>query len=742
MKRPRKLRKVDNKGMAMVLVIVAIALVTLLVSVLLSVSLLNYQMKVTEKKSKDNFYSAEVALDQIHAGLQQVVSDAIDAAYMNAMQKYGSPIITEPQRVLDFRNTYITSVKGELQVSGDDTMYYVGRPGEAEGDYESTTGLYKAGLLRFLDKELAACVKNGTLVISCQETTGAMTTTIDGVMLKKLRVGYTDPDGYYSEIQTDIRIGFPNIELREAVVLPNVFEYAFIADDGVVFDKAANAKVKDNLYAGPNGVLVQNNSGVDFEDVEYLVSKGNLTIDKSNMSFTGDSMWVKGIDVIGADSMGTRSASRNLLVDGDIYVADDLTVSKYNTSLKLSGNYYGYGGKDGAAQQSAMVLNSANTGLDLTGLEDLMLCGNAYISGKNSIVSGGSDILLGTSLAMKTDQIVFLAPAECLGTKDGVLVGGKNPMTESEYNTWVASAEGYKKLDTSVYTKLLNKPLSVYGITDDSFHTIFRNVGGENICYVFLKFENREYADMYYRDYMQAAKERMNTFLKKYKNDVTVNEASTTMTTAGNLLTYNVGETQMSILQNTIDGSMTEAQKQDLELRQREFGNVYHALCSKLSTNYAGLKTEELSRDVYQNIINETALDALTSVQKYTVGTNQAVFTDNKDGSALEVGSASSNANCKLAVANGNVIVKGNFSGLIIAGGTVTVDQGTGATITADKPAVSKLLQFVIPESGKSVVETYFVDGNKYDLGADASEDKSAYVSLESIIAYVNWHKQ
>ena len=51
MKRSWKRKKADNRGMAMVLVIVAIALVTLLVSVLLSVSLLNYQMKVTEKKS-------------------------------------------------------------------------------------------------------------------------------------------------------------------------------------------------------------------------------------------------------------------------------------------------------------------------------------------------------------------------------------------------------------------------------------------------------------------------------------------------------------------------------------------------------------------------------------------------------------------------------------------------------------------------------------------------------------------
>lgn len=746
MKRSWKRKKADNRGMAMVLVIVAIALVTLLVSVLLSVSLLNYQMKVTEKKSKDNFYSAEAALDEIHAGLQQVVSDAIDAAYLNAMQKYGTNIVTEQQRVLDFRNTYITSVKGALQVTGDDSMYYVGNADVSGGEYNAATGLYSAGLLRFLDKDLATCVQNGTLIISCQEPSDAMTTTIEGVMLKKLRIGYTDPDGFYSEIQTDIRIGFPDIELREAVVLPNVFEYAFIADDGIVFDKAANAAVKDNLYAGADGILVTNNSSVKFEDVEYLVSKGKLTVDKSEMNFRGDSMWVKGIDIVGSDRLGTRSATPNFQADGDMYVADDLTISKYNASVKLTGDYYGYGGKDGAAQKSAMIVNSANTGLDLSGLDNLMLCGSAYISAGNSIVkpeedSNVKDVLLGTSLAMKTDQIVFLAPAECLGTKDGSLVGGKNPMTEAEYNTWITSVEGYKQLDASVYTKLLNKPLSVYGIADNSFQTIFRNVNGEKVCYVFLKFTNEEYADMYYRDYMQAARERMNSYLLKYRNDITVNEASA-MTTAGNLLTYNVGEAQMSILQNTMNGSMTEEEKLELQARQKDFDNVYRALCSKLSTNYAGLKADELTRDVYTNVVNETVLDGLTATQRYTVGTKQAVFSDNKGGSALEIGSASSNADCKLAVVNGDVVIKGNFSGLVIAGGKVTVDQGTGASISADKPEVSKLLQYVIPETGKTVVETYFINGDKYDLGGDAEDDKGAYVSLESIISYVNWNKQ
>ncbi len=65
MKLFKKKEKLNNKGMALVMVIVAIGLVTLLVSVLLSISFINFQMKITEKKSKDTFYNSEVFLDQI-----------------------------------------------------------------------------------------------------------------------------------------------------------------------------------------------------------------------------------------------------------------------------------------------------------------------------------------------------------------------------------------------------------------------------------------------------------------------------------------------------------------------------------------------------------------------------------------------------------------------------------------------------------------------------------------------------
>lgn len=48
-------RRTDNKGSAMVVVIIAMAFIGILASVLMYMSLLNYQMKVNNLKAKDNF---------------------------------------------------------------------------------------------------------------------------------------------------------------------------------------------------------------------------------------------------------------------------------------------------------------------------------------------------------------------------------------------------------------------------------------------------------------------------------------------------------------------------------------------------------------------------------------------------------------------------------------------------------------------------------------------------------------
>ena len=72
----------------MVVVIIAMAFIGILASVLMYMSLLNYQMKVNNLKAKDNFYSAETVLDEIRTAMGERVSASVGSAYELVLKNY------------------------------------------------------------------------------------------------------------------------------------------------------------------------------------------------------------------------------------------------------------------------------------------------------------------------------------------------------------------------------------------------------------------------------------------------------------------------------------------------------------------------------------------------------------------------------------------------------------------------------------------------------------------------------
>ncbi len=735
----RKRKKLNNDGMALVLVIVVITLVAVFTTVLMSLALVNFKMKMTEREAKKNFYSAEEVLDQIHIGLEEVVSNAINQAYSKAMQTYKVDEFTEKYRVAQFKLDYMTAVESRIKDNG-----------------EGKVNCYSVAVLKsFLEKDLQEACDNGSLLISCGLGENSISSTTQGVILKDLSIAYSEGD-FYSCITTDIRIGYPEVELNEATVIPNVFDYSIIAHEKLTFDQTVGAKVTGNVYAGAAGVEFKNGAEVSVEDTNYFVTKGETVINGGTDFYViGDGFWTNGIHV--KDSGG-------FTVDGDVYVQDDLTVSGKNGRVVLSGNYYGYG--DGSQSlegiskgNSAIILNCKNATLDMNGLDTLMLCGNAYINGNSIKVDNGDmaedaavnseQIMLGTSVAMKTDQIAFLAPVECLGTvmengQTKVLVG-RNPMSEEEYNAWFntyTSLIGYKKLDENAVIGALKSPLSSYGLTSADFQRIFKTVGSETVCYVYLRFDSAEQADRYYRDYMNACEERMKKYLEKYNNNVLFDRADVKQLTMGNVLTYSRSNGYMEPIKGTITDAMDTDEKKALAQQKSTMVKNYAALCSKLSSNYNGLTEAEIGRDVYENLILQTAVENI-SVTRYELNGMEALIGDNNDEGnvAVKVGASSENADCRLVIVTGDVEVSGSFEGLIIAGGEVTVTAGTGTRLAADNPAVTKLLQYKPEElGGQTLMEAYFIDGAKYVMKGNALND-SAYVNLDNVITYINWTK-
>ena len=83
-----KKHKLNNAGSAIVTVLVVVTFITILATVLLYISGLNYQMKVTDYRTKESFYQAETPVEELRAQLAKDVQIAFAKAYAAAMSEY------------------------------------------------------------------------------------------------------------------------------------------------------------------------------------------------------------------------------------------------------------------------------------------------------------------------------------------------------------------------------------------------------------------------------------------------------------------------------------------------------------------------------------------------------------------------------------------------------------------------------------------------------------------------------
>ena len=57
--------KLNNKGSALVTVVIVIAFITILATLILYLSVMNFQMKANDYRTKESFYGAEIPLEEI-----------------------------------------------------------------------------------------------------------------------------------------------------------------------------------------------------------------------------------------------------------------------------------------------------------------------------------------------------------------------------------------------------------------------------------------------------------------------------------------------------------------------------------------------------------------------------------------------------------------------------------------------------------------------------------------------------
>lgn len=121
-------KKLDNAGAALVTVIVVIAFISVMVTVLLYSSSVNFYMKTTDMRIKGSFYDAETTLEEIRAALVKRVGDAYEVAYMETQMNYasvGSGSAREDAFKRTFAEAFEDSWKSDVTAYGGNTLNYI-----------------------------------------------------------------------------------------------------------------------------------------------------------------------------------------------------------------------------------------------------------------------------------------------------------------------------------------------------------------------------------------------------------------------------------------------------------------------------------------------------------------------------------------------------------------------------------------------------------------------------------------
>ena len=766
----------DKRGSAMVMVIIAIAFISILIATLFWVTMANFFMKYTDARNKENFYSAETVFEEMKAGVQTRASNELISVYTKSFGDFtnGTSEAELQDRYLNaiynFYRTDPNHFDPEILIGYVEDLfnaYYDGPVGGA--------GTAPAGAIRYEASVTSPCE------IQKRETE---------VILKNITVRFSDHDtGYYSEITSDIAVGLPNISFSKSSELPAIFDYAIIADTGLEIDNGVTVVSEKNIYSGKNGILVGSGVGVgsangaklDISNTEYVVTRGVVSLNGMSNSATSRAVIKTGKDTrLYAHDIVISNGSGEL--EGKTYVANDLA---YNApgQMKITGNYFGFGNSTTSANSSsAILINSNHTKLDLKNASSVMLAGHSFVgtsddkqkqindgqeTGFITVSKNSSDILMDQSISVKGDQIAYLIPGSCIGVwkynngATGDALVGMNPVPDVTVSLnalgrpepyfppgrFVPESydinEGHIQtvdFDTPVYA-LNNKPLKAYST---EYKVMYKTQYGQNLAYFYIVM-NEDSAKQYMEDYYGVKHENVDTYFRYYQDNTYLDSTASgnDVVTAGHYLSGPDTE-NLALSGATSSSAMQNQNSMDL-------ASVYNALCTKLVTDSASVKATELTNTVYQNIIDETKMPA--GLKEYSIGSGTDKVRAIVTGGDFDYGTDASHKNIHLIIAAGDVKIEDDFSGIIIAKGTVTINNDGGGeksvSFGGNRDAVIRLLQNIYLEGGtpdKKVLE-YFKDGTKYVLeGTEVSGNtvpaEDQRINFGDLVRYENWAKK
>lgn len=201
--------ELNNVGSALLTVILVVAFLTILATTLLYITGMNFQIKQADYRNKKNFYSGEVALEQIRAKLMEDVSEAGTEAYNEVMMNFVT-LDNKDQRQLEFNKVFVECLTKEdpAGAGGSENGVWPRKLSSHGNNWVSLLTSYHTDGSLEMDNVYDL---NGDGVFSSAEVLDIR--EADGVVrIKGLRMYYTDADGLTTIIYTDLDVYAPPID--------------------------------------------------------------------------------------------------------------------------------------------------------------------------------------------------------------------------------------------------------------------------------------------------------------------------------------------------------------------------------------------------------------------------------------------------------------------------------------------------------------------------------------------------
>ena len=526
---------IGNSGSTLITVIVAIGFVTILTSIILGTSVMNVQMKSMDRRSKDDFYYAEKALNDIYTGLGQETASIAGQQYELAFKNVGMEISgvdysfsEEAEKA--YKKNFISAVGNEVKLSSLDDMK----------THFNSYIVPEAKVVCTVDRisGYAYELYNGSTTLS--DGTAVTASTAERIRIKGVQVSSVDTRQFKATISTDIIIETPTMDFLGANV--DVTDYSLIAEKGLYIN--GDATINGNVYAGIHadgdvsvddslygaeklygGININGNTTVGHSDVKmngnYIVSKGdiNLSGTKPKLTVGREGLADANLPNIYFDTMRTCKGtildkSEDVIkLNSNVFALNDLELNADNSKVTVAGNYYGYNdmtlphpndeeyitdpdamktftreaGHDDS-ESSAIIVNGSHSTLDMSKIRSLVLMGRAYVdfgqggAGGESIDGLTKVAPTAEAVALKTNQQLYLVPTD--------LLESPNPVLSSDYGSGFVLA----KVEDGGITKPKIIDWFGYGFVDSTnpFKTYKVTLSdGSIVYYAYLNFNNK-----------------------------------------------------------------------------------------------------------------------------------------------------------------------------------------------------------------------------------------------------------